>query len=161
MTLNLEGIVAGLMVSSLVVGLLFKFLKGKGSDMLVTFETAEIHKLLQLGPKDPDLAQFLHDVLLGAMKLAEKKLPLHGQGADRKQWVINTLCNDVPFFKGQEENLGELIDALATKEDAMLSQLVAEEERGTLAPAAAQAAAPALPPGPPNPPPPPPGQRVG
>lgn len=140
------GGIAGMLGLAVAGPFIWKWVKGAGTDALIKLETDEVHKLLQLGPKDPDLAQFSHDVLLAAIKLAEKEMPAHGRGADKKAFVVKMVCQDVPLFRGQEQNVGELIDVLCDKNDDMLNELISEEARKAdtaSAPAAPASAPPA------------------
>ena len=104
----------------------WRYLKGPGVKFLVGWAIGQLRKALAgTGVEDADLKQFEKDITWAFIKLAQRKFPKDGMGPERKKWLVDFLTSKVPFLKGQEASLGELVEALVAEGAAELDKLSA------------------------------------
>lgn len=80
------------------VGGLFANLLGKG--------TANLEAI-----SDPIRKQLIHNIAFDLVKLAEYEVPGEGQGKVKFEMVANKLCAIIPFLKGQEDHIVQIIES--------------------------------------------------
>lgn len=102
----------------------WRWASGRGVELLVGHAMRLLVKGLRgEGVEDPDLKAFEHDVVLAFVRLAEAKLPDNGLGADRKAWVQAKVLQVFPWLKGNEAQIGDLVEKAVSRMDAELKTL--------------------------------------
>lgn len=61
--------------------------------------------------EDPIERQLIYDIAIDVVKYAEYKLPDEGQGEEKYELAAGKLCNLLPFLKGREDDIEELIES--------------------------------------------------
>ena len=113
--------------ASIALPFVIKYLFGKGLDAAIAWQMGKLVGILDKKTGDVDVDAFVHDLTISICKLAEKKLPGAGLGADRKKMVIDFLTNRFPLLKGQEQRLSEGIDLAVAKEREMLTKITLDK----------------------------------
>jgi hypothetical protein len=109
--------------ASLACGFALKWVLSKGIDLLISWQIGKIRGMLSANTGDAALDAFERDLVLALVKLAQAKMPKDGLGLERKKFVVDFLIAKVPFFKGKEDLLGQIIDEIVEHEAAMLDSI--------------------------------------
>ena len=60
---------------------------------------------------DPVERQLVYDIAIDVVKYAEYKLPDEGKGEEKYELAAAKLCKLLPFLKGREDDIEELIES--------------------------------------------------
>lgn len=119
-------------VGAIALGFALKWAYNKGCELVVDYAMRQLMLGLQGGgARDEDVREFVHDITLAFIKLAEKRLPDSGLGPERKKWVVDQLTHRLPILKGKEIILGDIIDKLVSTMDCQLKRSIQDEQHPT------------------------------
>ena len=72
---------------------------------------------------DPKRKELIRDVALALVKLAEYEIPDKGQGRARFDSVAGKLCATLPFLKGRDKDIADIIENAVAAMDAELKAM--------------------------------------
>lgn len=131
MQINLDGVQGVVLggLAAIAMPLVLAYAKKRVPEMVTRWIGREVRLALAgAGVPDPDLRELMRDVILAAVRFAEKKLPDEGMGEARLRLVLD-LFGRLPivgsFVKGHEPFVRELVEEAVKRMDAEAKGILA------------------------------------
>lgn len=111
------------------IGMAIPVLLALGKKFIPKYFGSMFSKSLAQGMKnidsiqDPVRRQLVHNIALDLVKLAEYEVPESGAGAEKYQKVASWLCSMLPFLKGRDKDILEIIESAVNAMKAELGKV--------------------------------------